>query len=285
MSRVKAMVASFAVGALGLMLVPTLATAGTIEGEASDAGSSEPIAGVHVCAYGPTEGCALTGAGGEYSLSGLGAGSYKVEFNAVEAGLDYITQYYDGQSSYEKADPVSVGGGSTAAGIDAALEAGGLIAGTVTDASSEEPIEGVEVCAFVIGTDNIHCAATDAAGEYTVIGLPTDDAYKVEFAVAGYVTQFYDGKPSWFKGNFVAVTAPETTSGIDAQLEAVPSQPAALVNPFVGDLGKPIPPILPAAGSPRPDRHFACAHGRRRLKAKGKHRCGRKAGSHRRNAR
>jgi Carboxypeptidase regulatory-like domain len=103
-----------------------------------------------------------------------------------------------------------------------ALAAAGTIEGKVTDASTSEPIEGIKVCGFIIGTDVLSCDRTDAAGFYDVLGLPTNSSYKVEFSAAGtelgYPTEYYNNKFSLFKAISVAVTAGAVTSGIDAQL-------------------------------------------------------------------
>ena len=119
----------------------------------------------------------------------------------------------------EKAEPVNVLGESVVSGVDAALAVGGRITGTVTDEATAEPVGGATVCAFVIGTDIISCDATNAAGEYAVIGLPTSSTYKVEFDGGGeYALEYYNNKFSAIKATSVAVVAGATTSGINAAL-------------------------------------------------------------------
>lgn len=219
MSRTKPAFAATVVGALCLLLTPALAAAGTIEGTVTDAGSAAPVEGINVCAYGPSESCVATNANGEYSLAGLETGSYKVEFNGIESGLNYITEYYNDKSTFEKAEAVNILGESVASGIDAALAVGGRITGTVTDEATAEPINGVTVCGFVIGTNIISCAETTATGAYTVIGLPTSSSYKVEFdGEPEYELEYYNNKFSPIKATSVGVTAGATTSGINAQL-------------------------------------------------------------------
>jgi hypothetical protein len=218
MNRTKPTFMTMAVGILCLLLMPALAAAGTIEGTVTDAGSAAPVKGVNVCAYGPSGGCVATNASGEYSLEGLETGSYKVEFNGIESGLNYVTEYYNNKSTFEKAEAVNILGESVASGIDAALAEGGRIAGTVTDESSSEPIEGATICGFRIGEDIISCDHTNAAGEYLVIGLPTN-SYKVEFnAEPEYELEYYNNKFSPIKATSVGVVAGATTSGINAQL-------------------------------------------------------------------
>ncbi|HYP55739.1 MAG TPA: carboxypeptidase-like regulatory domain-containing protein [Solirubrobacterales bacterium] len=209
--------------------MPAVAAAASIEGTVTDAGTAEPVQGANVCAYawGAPGVCTTTGENGSYSITGLESDSYKVEFESIEAGLNYITQYYNGKATFEKAEWVTVLGESATTGVNAALVKGGRITGIVTDESTSEPIEGITVCAFVIGTAILSCDKTDAAGEYAVIGLPTGTAYKVEFAAApesglSYQTEFYNNKFSFMKGNPVSVVAGSTTSGIDAALTPIP---------------------------------------------------------------
>ncbi len=220
MNRTMPMFATFAVSAFCLLLTPALAVAGTIEGTVTDSVTAEPLEGVNVCAYKwPAEACVATNASGEYSLEGLESGSYKVEFNGIESGLNYITEYYNNKATFEKAEPVNVLGESVASGIDAALAEGGQITGTVSDEATSEPIDGVTVCGFVISTDIESCDSTNTAGEYAVIGLPTNSFYKVEFdGEPEYKLEYYNNKFSAIKATSVAVVAGAITSGINAAL-------------------------------------------------------------------
>ena len=70
---------------------------------------------------------AFTESDGTWSAD-LPPGSYLVEFNAEG---DYLGQWFDGASSEATATEVVVGG-SAVTGIDAQLQPGGVIAGTVT---------------------------------------------------------------------------------------------------------------------------------------------------------
>ena len=101
----------------------------------------------------------------------------------------------------------------------AALAAGGSISGTVTDAETLEPIQGVDVCTFSLdGGEVWDCAETDAAGEYELEGL-AEGEYGVEFwaPYLGYATQFYDNETRWEQADPVVVGS-EPVTGIDAAL-------------------------------------------------------------------
>ena len=67
---------------------------------------------------------------GQYTINGLAAGSYRVSFAGGGSGL--ISEYFDGTTDRAKAVPVATSEASPATGIDASLDAGATISGTVT---------------------------------------------------------------------------------------------------------------------------------------------------------
>jgi Carboxypeptidase regulatory-like domain len=95
----------------------------------------------------------------------------------------------------------------------------GTISGTVTEAASGEPLEGVEVCAYALAFEDWACDEETASdGTYTLSGLFSGE-YEVEFWSGGrYLTQFYDGKAHWWEADPVSVGTATTTTGIDAAL-------------------------------------------------------------------
>jgi hypothetical protein len=215
--------AAILAASLSLLLTPALASAGTIKGKVTAEGGAG-LTGVLVCAtpFAGSSSCATTGARGRYAISGLAAGSYKVGFDAISGGLNYITEYYNNKPNFELAQKVTVKRNQTTSGIDAALVVGGQITGTVSEEATAAPLKGIRACAFIIGTDLQSCDRTDAAGAYDVIGLPSNDAYRVEFSAAGsgleYATEYYDNVESAFEGTPVTVTAGAVTAGVDAAL-------------------------------------------------------------------
>lgn len=202
------------------------AETGRIAGKVTSASGGAAIAGIEVCAEGRGENfveeCARTNAEGEYVISGLAAGEYRVVFFAPsESALDYVPQYYEDASLFSEATVVTVAGGATKSEINASLEVGGEIEGLVTGPGGA-PIEGIEVCAEGIDKGVFGgCALTKANGVYTVMGLPSG-SYRVLFGPFGsalnYVPQFYEDKTLRLEATPVSVTAPEIKSGIDATL-------------------------------------------------------------------
>lgn len=247
---------------------------GKIEGTVIDSSSKAGIEGVLACAFGEgggnfVEKCAVTDASGAYTIAGLPTGaSYKVEFWPGFEGLDYLFQYYDGAASFEDADPVSVTTGATTPGIDAELERGGQITGTVTDASTHAPLQGVEVCAFGLTEEFGGCGFTNAAGSYAIAPLATDSYEVVFFAEFGpggsYLTQYYNGKSNSVEADPVLVTAPQTKAGIDAHLVRKPSPHPPVVLPHV---------VVPIPPAPVPVKTVKCRKGFKRKMVRGKFHC------------
>ena len=170
----------------------SLAQGTTISGNVYDgAGASTPLEGI--CVYAdPTSGEAgdapdvQTGAGGAYTLTHITPGvGYDVEFYDCGSARKYLTQYYDGASEYTSAKTITPTLKSPSTNIDAHLEKGASISGTVTD-SKGHPITTEDICvnAYAAGTgdpyDDYSEARTNASGQYT-IGALAPGSYKVHF--------------------------------------------------------------------------------------------------------
>jgi hypothetical protein len=219
---------------------------GRITGRVTDASTSGPIGGIEVCALpGRVEilGCALTNPNGEYSISRLASGQYTVVFSAASASsLNYITQYYSGRSSLLGVTQVTVKAEETTSGIDATLQAGGQISGTVTNASTNAAMRGVLVCALSILPEVTECAITNEIGHYLISGLPSAN-YQVRFSAGrGYLVQYYNAKYTRAEAQVVGLFAGELKSGIDAAMQTAPATlpvntgaPAISGTPTVGN--------------------------------------------------
>jgi len=233
---------------------------GRISGTVTSGGS--PLTGAEVCV--DLFDCTSTNANGEYSVGDLLPGSSNVvyfhptfECKAIcESTANYIPQYYNGQLKEEAANRVKVEAGYNTTGINAEMQVGGQISGKVTNAANNQAIANLKVCAFSTATNKQgvreaieeffeefdvgkECALTSSSGEYTIHALATQD-YEVSFTGAvcveekpherkcthPYVDQYYSG--------LVPVTAPDTTSGVNAGLlEVTSSKPASTAAPAV----------------------------------------------------
>jgi hypothetical protein len=201
--------------------------AGTVTSELA-----APIEGIGVTVFGASEansgfyGSTTTNADGEYILSGLPGGEYKVEFSTVHgSGVDYATQYYNGTESFSQAEAVTVTAGETTGEVNAelqpqSLQAPGQITGTVTSAVTKAPLEGAEVEVVQAATESfVARRSTNALGQYTVPGLAPGE-YKVKFSdESNWVSQYYNDKSSFAAAEAVEVSTGGMTSGIDAELQ------------------------------------------------------------------
>ena len=205
---------------------------GQISGTVTDATSSSPVQNVEVDVYTSTSSgstpadTVCTASDGTYTVSGLATGSYYVGFKSGCGASNYAPQFYNGKSSLAGSDVVSVTAGSTTSSIDAAMQAGGQISGTVTDATSSSPVQNVEVDVYTStssGSTPADTVCTASDGTYTVSGLATGSYYvgfKSGCGASNYAPQFYNGKSSLAGSDVVSVTAGSTTSSIDAAMQA-----------------------------------------------------------------
>ncbi len=234
---------------------------GRIAGNVDDAASGAPIPGISVCAYAEQEetlvgGCARTGQAGEYTIAGLPQAEYEVEFAvAPESALDYIRQFFDGQSSAKTATLVPVTIGETSAGVNAAMHMGGRVTGRVRTVATG-PLADVLVCALSTPTEAVACALSNRNGEYAIAGVPAG-SYVIGFdAAKPYKVQYYNDQATYAAAQTVQVTVGTDTSDIGAVMRG----PAELGSP-VESPRKPVesvpPPVLPesppaAPAAPQP---------------------------------
>jgi hypothetical protein len=163
---------------------------GQISGVVTAKVGKAPLGRIDVCAESESAffgNCVYTNSKGEYTITGLHEGDFKVSFYAEDCESlpcttqNYVGQYYDGQSSYVDATPVPVVANATTSLIDAEMEVGGQVEGRVLGGGAgEPPLDNVEVCIYE-GSTYEACAETEANGHYKVEGLPTGTSYTAEF--------------------------------------------------------------------------------------------------------
>ncbi|HVO55825.1 MAG TPA: carboxypeptidase-like regulatory domain-containing protein [Solirubrobacterales bacterium] len=233
----------------------------------------EPLEEVEVCAVpeGPGyERCTLTEEEGEYLLDRLPPNSYKAWFDPFLTGLNLLEQFWDHKPTSEAAEAVVLGPGEAVSGIDADLEAGAEIRGTVRSAATGSPLGGIVVCAFKAVTGELwSCDKTSPGGSYSLWWLE-GGLFKVGFAVdrhdflpdlfpqpepQGYPTQFYNGKTTLAAADVLTTKPPAAITGIDASLGSPPVVPA---------------PTPIAKPEPKP---LKCKRGFTKKRVKGKARC------------
>jgi len=212
----------------------------TIKGTVYDANST-PIAGATV--FGEMVGgpmlhwlTARTAKDGTYEMKAP-AGTFMVWASAQ----GYVIEYYNEKSDAAQADHITLSATNpSATGIDFTLGEGGSISGTVIDAATSQPVQGVSVQAFTSRTSsgNPNAAGaygtTDAQGNYRITGLPTGD-YTVQARHHHYGEQYYDGVTDLTLATKVAVIDGQETQNIDFALDSYNGSIAGTVKDAAGN--------------------------------------------------
>jgi hypothetical protein len=230
---------------------------GSVTGLVTNASTGQGAGGVEVCSNEFKGHCTETKGNGEYTLTGLSVGSHEINFSPAETCEEEQGEKTDRcnlNSNYLGQQPSVQVKVSPTATLDVALQVGGQISGTVTNASITHPgLAKIRVCATrVQGTAHIYeeeegesCAVTGSNGQYTISGLASG-VYKVEFngvicsilkpkereCVEAYVTRFYPGQQTHMQAKSIPVTTGSNTGGINESLyEAFPATPAVTAAP------------------------------------------------------
>jgi hypothetical protein len=196
---------------------------GQITGIVTAADTGLPLQFVYATAYTPDGGyidSTLTDSTGQYTLTGLEPGDYKIEFYYY--GGNYIPEWYDDRPDLYNADLVTVTDGGLTPDINAILEVGGEITGTVTAEDTGLPLENVSIYAYTLDGDYVSSGYTDSSGKYSIKQLGPG-SYTIQFiqygSDASYISQWYNNQPDQDSADPVAVTPPDVTPDIDAVLQ------------------------------------------------------------------
>lgn len=242
----------------------TLDPAARISGMVANAAGGAAINFATVTAYariGTTifnVGSASTNASGAYSIGALPGGTY---FLLTSNSSGFRNEIYDNMpcqvscsstTAVNEGTPVVVAAGTTVTGKDFALDEGGRISGTMTDATTGAPIANSFVSAYikVAGFANFAgSATTNAAGQYTIQGLAAG-AYGVvtsQSSNVNYTNEIYNDilcpigcstTTTVESGSLVPVTLGTTTPGINIALSPGGSISGTVTNEATGS---PIP--------------------------------------------
>ena len=176
---------------------------GGISGRVTDSSDANPLKDVSVLVYilETLEFVKMmnTNNAGNYVFAGLSPGNYILR---TLNNSGYVDELYDNQTCEGVtcdpgvAFPVTVTAGQFHSGIDFALDRGGKIIGTVTDASTGLPIQGVEVHVHDPANNHITLGFTDASGGYSSFdGLAAGGYLVMAFNHARYVDELYAHQP------------------------------------------------------------------------------------------
>jgi len=192
-----------------------------ITGTVTDKGTGAAIQSIYVTAYNTVtdlpEGAAYTNGSGDYSISGLAGGSYKLQFSSSSTA-GYLVQWYSNQDRKSTATAVTVVAPNNVSGINVSMEKGAVINGTVTDKDTGTAINSVSIQVYNAATESIVTSGyTDSSGAFTIYGLASG-SYKLSFSATGYVKRWSGDKADQTSATTIAATAPNTTADISMAL-------------------------------------------------------------------
>ncbi|GFO64616.1 carboxypeptidase regulatory-like domain-containing protein [Geomonas paludis] len=170
-----------------------LAPGGALSGKVTDPAGAA-LTSVSVAAYDPATwdevGSAYTGLSGEYKIGGLPEGSYAIRFEKSES--KYPVQWHKGKYRREDSARVEVTGTATVSGIDAVLQPGISLTGTVTD-SGGAPLANAKIEVYGASEDEpFSDTRTDYRGAFTIASL-APGSYRVLFSHSDHVSRWYGG--------------------------------------------------------------------------------------------
>lgn len=168
---------------------------------------------------------ATTDSEGRYDLSGLGATNYRVKFIDTRVPKEYAFEYYDNQATVMTAQNVYVPPDLTTPDINAQLDVGAHITGTVTDGDggplSDISVEVLAKVTYYYGDvwEPVGAITTTAAGAYDIGGLMAG-SYRVRFRdpTLSYAEVYYNGQADPASAELVTVGVGQVRGGVDAQM-------------------------------------------------------------------
>jgi len=159
---------------------------------------------------------------GSYTIGGLSAGTYRVEFSDWSG--NFIGSYYDDATTVEDATDIVVGEAATVSEINASLAAASRIAGTVTGPDGSTPLANISISAYVFQGyfwQWVSGTQTQSDGSYTISGLSAG-TYRVEFSdwSGNFIGSYYDDATTVEDATDIVVGEATTVSEINASLAA-----------------------------------------------------------------
>jgi len=164
-----------------------------------------------------------TNGSGVFTFTGLAGASYYVR---TTQGGAFINQLYGGipcqncTVTTSGGTLVTVAPGQTTANINFALETGGRISGTITNAVGGALLSGIPVQVFSAAGISLGQFNTNASGVYTTPGLPAGNYFiRTQAGNSSFINELYNDVPcpigvcSVLTGEAIPVVSGQTTSG------------------------------------------------------------------------
>jgi len=201
----------------GMASIASAADTASISGVLTSAGvPAQPVGSGSVVAFradGSFAGAASTTVSGSYSVTGLAAGSYTLQFSGgFNSGL--VEQWWNQKADQSSSVYFALGDGEMASGFDAQLLPGATVSGRVL--SGTTPAAGVAGSNVLIMDRNgsvMGSTVSASDGGFSVGGLAAGSV-TIDARVpsnSNYLEQWWGGRPSFATADFFSVLAGETT--------------------------------------------------------------------------
>ena len=218
-----------------------LREAGGISGLVTDA-AGHPVGGVCVIVDDPDGDAAMTKPDGEYELLGVHSGSYVVQFTGGCGSAGSLApQFYPDEQSSPFATAIAFHTATVTPDINATMQPGGTIEGTLTDSSGHL---ASRACAAIFSPteyfpDQFSGRAprfftTVEHGHYKFANLPSS-SFDIAFGCDGYASEYYREQPS-----LVTATAVSTTAASTIHVNARLALAGAIRGTITNSAGKPL---------------------------------------------
>lgn len=217
-------------GGVHTLLDTVLDIGGRVAGKVTDT-TGVALSQVEACVFSPLAPefgtyCGETAPSGKWEVIGLPSATYVASF-IPKAGSNFFPQFFDLVPTLAEAEEFLVVAGEETPGIDAKLEAGIEIQGTVTEAGTATPLAGVRVCALrPVTAAEVACVPSGFDGSYEIDGLHLGE-YVVGFSVArsgvlsgedAFVRQYYEDRATFAEADPVVANLPGIYQDVDAHL-------------------------------------------------------------------
>jgi hypothetical protein len=201
----------------------TLVVGATLSGSVYGAGAPNvplPFSNVYVSGLGGApDAFASTDSNGNFTLTGISAGTYSLHFSPPFNSGNYLQQWWNDQPTQATATTITIGAAQNLTGYNAVLSVGASISGTVTGADTGLGLPGGYVQALQSGNP-VGFANVSSTGTYDVSGLEPG-SYILQFVPANgtnYVGQYWNDASTAATATPITVSAGDVDTGYNAAL-------------------------------------------------------------------
>ncbi len=164
-------------------------------------------------------GSSLVLSDGSYSVTGLAAGGYKLNFSPSGT---LVPEWWNDKPDYYSATVVTVAAGEKRTGVNASLANGATISGRITLPDGVTAPFGslmVTVAPTTSEYSSVGAVRLEADGSYTVTNVPAG-TYKVKFSAYNVpaLSEWWNDAPDFASATPLTVKGGEVRTGIDASL-------------------------------------------------------------------